>query len=355
MRTLVVAALLLGPSIASAEPNEPSFELLDRGDAVEVIAHNVKATHTIVNPIRSRLEVAIAGRPTIKRELPTDATVKLIEVADEDSTKVLSVKLGFERADVKTLARFAQAIQVGDDLHLLFPRKVPAEGELAKLPEPTIPAQIAAIAPPVVTAKPTQAPQTVAKPADTDEPKPIAAAATDSKPPAPAPTLGAPEQSDAWSKVTTYGAMGLAAAGVGVWLMRRKKAQPSATQTIELIAQRSLGAKAKMMWLAAGDRELIVSVTPQHVRMLGSWPRSGQVPAQLPAMLPRAHTQEIPTAQATIATPRTTTLNRSPAVNGILRLRAQTAQPINEDVATDDVDADALWAREMLAAAGGKR
>jgi len=271
---------------------------------------------------------------------------------------VLSVKLGFERADVKTLARFAQAIQVGDDLHLLFPRKVPAEGELAKLPEPTIPAQIAAIAPPVVIAKPTQALQPVAKPAETDEPKPIAAAATDTKAQtsSPAPTLGAPEQNDAWSKVTTYGAIGLAAAGVGVWLMRRKKAQPSATQTIELIAQRSLGAKAKMMWLAAGDRELIVSVTPQHVRMLGSWPRgSSQVSAQLPAMMPRAHTQEIPTAQATIATPRTTTLNRSPAVNGILRLRAQTVQPINEDVATDDVDADELWAREMLAAAGGKR
>ncbi len=353
MRTLIVAAMLLGPSVASAEPNEPSFELRDRGDAVEVIAHNVKATHTIVNPIRSRLEVAIAGRPTIKRELPTDATVKVIEFADEDSTKVLSVKLGFERADVKALARFAQAVQVGDDLHLLFPRKVPAEGELAKLPEPTLPAQIAAIVPPKAIAPepPTAKP---AEPETEIERKPIAAAATENKPqtPPPAATLGAPEQGDAWSKVTTYGAIGLAAAGIGVWLMRRKKAQPSAMQTIELIAQRSLGAKAKMMWLAAGDRELIVSVTPQHVRMLGSWPRGS---TQAPAMMPRPQAQEIPTAQATIATPRTTTLNRSPAVNGILRLRAQTVQPINEDVATDDVDADALWAREILAAAGGKR
>ena len=349
MRALVVAAVVLAPALAAAEPNEPSFELRDRGDAVEVIAHNVKATHTIVNPIRSRLEVPIAGRPSIKRELPTDATVKVIELADEDSTKVLSVKLGFERADVKALARFAQAVQVGDDLHLLFPRKVPAEGELAKLPEPTLPAKIAAIAPPVVNAEPPVSnDKPAAKPIE-PEPKPIVA--TDTKP-APAATLGAPEQSDAWSKVTTYGAIGLAAAGVGVWLMRRKKAQPSAVQSIELIAQRSLGPKAKMMWLAAGERELIVSVTPQHVRMLGSWPRGS---SQVPTMMARQHTQEIPTAHATIATPRTTTQNRSPAVNGILRLRAQTVQPINEDVATDDVDADALWAREILAAAGGKR
>ncbi len=350
MRALAVAAVLLAPSLAIAEPDVPSFELRDRGDAVEVIAHNVKATHTIVYPIRSRLEVAIAGRPSIKRALPADATVKEIEIADEDSTKVLSVKLGFEHAGVKVLARFAQAIQVGDDLHLLFPRKVPAEGELAKLPEPTLPA---AIAPPKVVAPEPPAAKPAPRPSETEH-EPLAAVATEHKAQtaSPAPTLGAPDQSDAWSKITTYGALGLAAAGCGVWLMRRKKAQPSAMQTIELIAQRSLGAKAKMMWLAAGDRELIVSVTPQHVRMLGSWPRGS---SQAPAMMPRAQAQDIPTAQATIATARTTTLNRSPAVNGILRLRAQTVQPVNEDVATDDVDADALWAREILAAAGGKR
>jgi len=59
----------------------------------------------------------------------------------------------------------------------------------------------------------------------------------------------------------------------------------------------------------------------------------------------------------------------SPAVSGILRLRGRTGQmpaqlpvmtsvptpAISEDVATGDVEADELWAREILAATGGRR
>jgi hypothetical protein len=109
-------------SAARAEPAPiapgPRFELVDRGDAVEVIAHHITAARTAVLPVRSRLEVPITAAPQIKRVAPVDATVKLIELDREDATPVLSVKLGFERGDVKALSRFAQAIQVGDDLHL---------------------------------------------------------------------------------------------------------------------------------------------------------------------------------------------------------------------------------------------
>jgi hypothetical protein len=46
----------------------------------------------------------------------------------------------------------------------------------------------------------------------------------------------------------------------------------------------------------------------------------------------------------------------SSAVSGILKLRARTNVPmVNEDVATDDVDADAVWAREILLATGARR
>jgi hypothetical protein len=45
----------------------------------------------------------------------------------------------------------------------------------------------------------------------------------------------------------------------------------------------------------------------------------------------------------------------SPAVSGILRLRARTGQmPISEAVATGEVEADELWAKEILAATGGR-
>jgi len=113
-----------------------------------------------------------------------------------------------------------------------------------------------------------------------------------------------------------------------------------------VIAQRSLGAKAKVVWLSAGGRDMVVAITPQNVRMLSQWEK--QEP------LPRAQTVP-PADQAP-----------SEAVAGILRLRAKTNVPyprarthapadINEDVATGDDEADAAWAREILAATGGRR
>ena len=57
----------------------------------------------------------------------------------------------------------------------------------------------------------------------------------------------------------------------------------------------------------------------------------------------------------------------APSVAGILKLRAATSGPlnaaphrrrrlpVNEEVATDDVDADLEWAKEILAATGGRR
>jgi flagellar biogenesis protein FliO len=82
----------------------------------------------------------------------------------------------------------------------------------------------------------------------------------------------APEPDDAWSKISMYGALGLAAIGAGIWLIRRRKGgNVPAHSSIEVIAQRSLGGKARIVWLSAGQREMIVSVTAQQVRMLGQW------------------------------------------------------------------------------------
>ncbi|HEY0191193.1 MAG TPA: hypothetical protein VGC42_08745, partial [Kofleriaceae bacterium] len=122
----------------------PSFELIDRGDTVEVIAHNIKASRTAVLPLRSRLQIPIAGAPVAKRVTPADRTVKLVELDSEDATRVLSVKLGFEYPETKLVSRYAQAIQIGDDLHVLVPRAVPVDGVAPKLPEPTLSASAAA-------------------------------------------------------------------------------------------------------------------------------------------------------------------------------------------------------------------
>jgi len=367
-RVLVLAALL-APAIAHAGPTVPAtFEVIDRGDAVEVVAHNVKATHTAINPVRSRLEVSVASIPYTAAIAPKDVTVREVEFENQS----LSVKLNYERNDVKTLAKYAQAIQVGDDLHLLVPRKVPAEGQTVKLPEPTLPPAIAAklaeaqqaatkaestpAAKPAIakTETPSVEPTADAKPEIKSEIKPEAKVEPKPEPKAKKaiPTVS---DDDATSKLSMYIAAGLGAIGLGVWLLKRKKGVTATPSTIDVIAQRSLGGKAKVMWIAAGSREMIVAVTPQSVRMLAQWKRAINGGEEIAMPLPAAQQMER-TDSGRLASvgpfPRAAT---SPAVSGLIRLRAQTQNIVNQDVATDDVEADSQWAKDLLAATGGRR
>ncbi|TMQ12026.1 MAG: flagellar biosynthetic protein FliO [Deltaproteobacteria bacterium] len=480
--TAAVASSSVPPATPSTSPRAPiaaidpapRFELIDRGDAVEVIAHHIRAARTAVLPVRSRLEVPLAGAPQARRITPADPTVKLIELGD-DAIRTLSVKLAFERADVKALSRFAQAIQVGDDLHLLVPRKLPDGGVAPRLPEPTMPApgartdRPAAAAhvepaaartdaaathaarvepagppaappmpptapvlgpradprgdpPPAAAAAPTAptaptAPSTPARPeaaaARHDAPSTAAARtrsaadALSAPPPGPPSASVAPPRSldqtlaadrdDAWSRISMYGALGLAAAGAGVWLLRRRRGRPGLAASIEIIAQRSLGGKARIVWLSAGTREMIVSVTAQQVRMLGQWrksdvelppayardePRDRSGAATGPATgfaAPRAPTGQFaaprsPTGQFTVPAAAALDNAVSPAVSGLLRLRGRTGQIPAVDPTAEprpagrsrarlstmdsdlpaDVEPDSLWAKEILAATIGR-
>jgi flagellar biogenesis protein FliO len=392
------------PIAAPAAPTAirpPSFELLDRGDAVEVIVRNAKAARTAIIPVRSRLQVQLAGAPTARRVVPGDPTVKLIELDTQDATRMLSVKLGFAPADVKALARFAQAIQVGDDLHLLVPRTLPAEGAAPRLPDPTLSPELAAavaridptrpiLGPQLEPARTREAPDRAATTADAlapQPPRPVPAA--DARPaPKADPAIGAtgptgiataaapatPERAgngkplarslaadadDSWANISMYAALGLAVVAVGIWLMRRRRGNTSTPATIEVIAQRSLGGKARIVWLSAGPREMLVSVTPQQVRMLGQW-RKAEVATALPGAY--THNEVRPTREPTderSAGPDARASDRplSPAVTGILRLRGRTGQmaAVTDEAAAGDVVADELWAKEILAATGARR
>ena len=153
-----------------------------------------------------------------------------------------------------------------------------------------------------------------------------------------------------------YAALGMAAAGFGIWWMRRRKGPFAPPASIEIIAQRSLGGKARIVWLSAGQHEMIVSVTSQQVRMLSQW-RKPDAPA-LPyatsfadelrsTALPRTVTSPIPTMAPDKPV--------SPAVSGLLRLR-RTSQmaAVAVEPPDDDPPADDVWAREILAATGSR-
>ncbi len=371
---LAIITLIALPTVVLADP-APGFEVIDRGTAVEVIAHNVTAAKTAVIPIRSRLEVPLVGHPRADKALPTDPTVKLVEF-DGNEQRVLSVKLGFERTEVRALAKYAQAIQVGSDVHIMFPRIVPADGAAIVLPEPTLPADLAAklaakapvpvaavtapVPPPMTPETKVSAPP--AAPATAVEPKPettpVAATTAPLVPQTNAkPAAAAPAKEDAWQKLSMYGAIGLAAIGCGVWLLRRRKAQQGVVSSIDVIAQKSLGGKAKVVWFTAGGREMVVAVTPQSVRMLGQW-KKGTGSADTAALSP------LPSAQTYADGSRETRAEKggsSPAVGGILKLRERRSMHhipvpmVSDEIATDDIEADTLWAKEILAATGARR
>ncbi|MEJ7600378.1 MAG: flagellar biosynthetic protein FliO [Kofleriaceae bacterium] len=373
----LVLCLLTIPSIALAAPR---FETVDRGDAIEVIARNVTAATTAVIPKRSRLEIELAGSPIIAPLVPTDKGVKVVELEGR-MPRMLSVKVPLEREGVKRLARHARVFQIGSDVHILFPRDRRRDGATVRLPEPTLSA-VAAIAPvtpigPEKPATPKSEPKLEAKPEAKIDPKTEASASPVTPADAPAkaePAAGAPKQAflkapEPSSNVTTYALLGLSAICVGAWFLKRKRAALAPVSSIEVIAQRSLGAKAKIVWLTAGGREMVVAVTPQSVRMLGQWKKAPEQELQAP--LPEAHAliePRYPRASTNAPYGRAQTQShatqnaigpQSASVAGIMRLRAKTVAPpieqLDEDIATGDLDADALWAKEILAATGARR
>lgn len=384
--SLVVLCASLGATLSTANADSTArFEVVDRGDAVEVIAHDVKAAKTTIAPIRSRLEVPIVGANIIPKLVPaSDKTIKVVEL-DGTSQQVLSVKLGFERPDVQKLAKVAQAVQVGNDLHIIVPRAVPAAGATVTLPEPTlspeIEAKAAAIAPvidvappaPVVTEEPKVAPEP-AQPAEVPATGPLirktepAPATTDAKADAKKSEAAFKAPQDSFKNFPMLLACVLALVGSIVWVRRRKNGATAAkpATTIEIIAQKSLGRQARIVWFTAGSREMIVSVTAQQVRMLGQWKKSesamrspvrAEGSGPQPVFSDRARRISQPLIPEATAMP--TLAEKSSAVSGLLKLRAKSAVmqavQLPDDVATDDVEADAVWAREILAATGARR
>jgi flagellar biogenesis protein FliO len=334
--------------------------------------------------VRSRIEIPVSGQPVASRAMMVDGTVMLVEF-DGISNRVLSVKTKLDRPEVKALAGLAKANQVGTDLHLTFPRhavttatvaptKIETKPEPTKLePKPEIkpepkaepkaePAEIKAETKPEIKTEPkleTKTPTPTLTPAPTPTPKdnrPVPVEAKDSM--ATSPGLYA------------FGALvTLLACG---YVLKKKKKDAGATATIDVIAQRTLGNKSKVMWLSAGGREMLVAVTQQKVQMLGQWPKgTSELPRATSLESPRTSRRSITNFQQELAA-ETAASEPAPipssAVSGILKLRARTSGPlngragtvpplyqVNEEVATDDEDADIEWAKEILTATGGRR
>ncbi|MEZ4365284.1 MAG: flagellar biosynthetic protein FliO [Kofleriaceae bacterium] len=365
---LVVAATA---SVAAAAPR---LEVIDRGAAVEVIAHGVTARDATITPRRQRLEVSLAEPARKTRLLASgDATLVAVEIV-AGSPRRLSVKLHLDSARTRAHAARSRVAQLGDDLHLMIPRATgadaDADADASALPawttatiepdaepaadaEPAVDAGADAPTPTAAdVATPELAAATVAGGTGADAPDPVAAAAH-ADAPAPTPTpIGALASDPGGLPIQAVAMIGLVGVAAIAWLIRRRRRHPPVGAAIEVIAQRVLG-KVQIVWLAAGEREMVVGVAAQQVRILSQWRRPATGGATTTAPSPFAALLGAATAAPAAPPPPAP----SPAVNGILRLRArgssaQVAPPSTDAIGPDDEGEadDAIWARELLAA-----
>lgn len=370
--TVLTMVAVLGGQVASAAA-DGRFEIIDRGTEVEVIAHGaVAAQGAKVAVVRERLELPLVPSAASAKQLSDDATVRLLEVRGS-SPRVLSLKLRGEHDDVVKLAPGASFVQVGDAIHFTIKRT--PQPKVAPVPVPVpVPDQI--------ETQPTAAPA-----AALAVPGPVATTPAPETRPAPTPTtIGATSTKRATSTRWWMILGGLILVGGGATaLIRKKRNAPAVINQIEIIASRSLGGKSRIVWLAAGDREIVIAVSPQQIRPIGQWRRSA--PATLGRGFDRAlddaerDLTELPSLGRSTSTSTSTEMpalgiaressseiprlpgvrradTSSPAISGLLRLRERGKVPtvtVNEDVATDDPEADAQWARDLIAAAGGRR
>jgi len=377
MRSLLALAFVALPTLAHADA-PVSFEVADHGDSVEVIAHNIEMKAAPISSVRSRIEIPIIGQPVASRAMMADGTVLLVEL-DGTGNRVLSVKTKLDRPEVKLLAGMAKASQIGSDLHLTFPRHAETiaaaktEAKIETKPEPKIEIKNEIKAEPKIETKPEPKieikneikaePKIETKPEPKIAAKPIAAP-VDNRP------IPAMEKDSMATSPGLYAFGALVTLLACGYILKKKKKEASTAATIDVVAQRTLGNKSKVMWLSAGGREMIVAVTQQKVQMLGQWPKgTSELPRATSLEAPRTSRRSITNFQheldAEQAAPART---ESSTVTGILKLRARTSGPIqgragtvpslyqvNEDVATDDDDLDAEWAKEILTASGGRR
>lgn len=368
MRSLLALVLVAVPTVAFAETPAVSFEIADHGDSVEVIAHNVEMKDASLSAVRSRIEIPVSGQPVASRARMTDGTVMLVEF-DGISNRVLSVKTKLEHPEVKALAGLAKATQVGTDLHLTFPRHAVTTATTPAKVEPKVETKPEIKVEPKLETK-TQTPTPTLTPAPTPKAETLAPVA---KPPVDNRPVPAMEKDSIATSPGLYAFGALVTLLACGYVLKKKKKDTAATSTIDVVAQRTLGNKAKVMWLSAGGREMLVAVTQQKVQMLGQWAKgTGDLPRATSLEQPRASRRSITSFQQELAAEAETQAapvrTESSSVSGILKLRARTSGPlngragtvpplyqVNEEVATDDEDADLEWAKEILTATGGRR
>jgi flagellar biogenesis protein FliO len=386
---LLAAALL--PASAHGGPSVP-VSVEDRGGEVAVLLTGARTSAARPQNRGDRLELPLDEAPPAVELKLEDATVRKVELRSSPPSLRIQLRHGSE--STRLAADMAVLRQYGGVLEIVLPREprqaaaaratagqpiaaASTQGatQAATAPSTSAPATqpaSSAIAParPIASVQPI-APVHPASSSASANPAPVAPVPSAVAPDAAAAAVpGAPSQAlpvarpeldgtgarASGSPVgTTLGFAALAALGAVGWLWhRRKRTGRALSSPLEILAQVSVGPRARVVWLSAGRREMLISVSEKDVRVLGQWvsDRNGEPAA---AFSPPPPSVDEPVERRRMARP-SSRLRTNPSLSGLLRLRDQHAadvEPPNGDNGAADGDAnepDAEWARQLVAA-----
>jgi Flagellar biosynthesis protein, FliO len=358
--TLLPALASLAPALAVAGPALP-ISVEDRGEKVAIFLAGARTTAERPQARSDRLELTLEQAPPVIEIRLADPTVRKVELRAEPPSVRLTLRHGTE--STRLSAEMAELRQTEDGLSIVFPRD--PRGALARraaeAPAPAAasgaPAAPAAGASRVDAAGSAAAPAPPFAPASASADKSAPGEAAALAPAVPALDKSAPldraadDSGSPLGATLTFGALSGLAAVAWLWL-RRKRGARSLTNPLEILAQVSVGPRARVVWISAGRREMLISVSEKDVRVLGQWladgARAGEAAGPAPAEeIGEPRLGRLPSAR----------LRTNPSLSGLLRLRDQHASIENGETTGGASNADGEgeepdteWARQLVAA-----
>ena len=292
MRALVVAfALAAAPAFAAGEEQAIPITVTPSPESVTVTVVGVIPEGKI-NASGDLLQLSLAGAPPPVALDVKDDTLRRIEIVDGK----ISLQLRHGRDTTLKIAAGSKLASSTGGFTIAFPRK-------------NHPAVAAATAPPALVAEPTPPPAPAAAAVTTTPPPVVAAPPIAAAPPAtatPNTMPGIPGSATSPFGFAVAGILGIAA--LGAYLFAKRKKGDVTKSALKVVATTPMGARSRLVLVAAGERELLLAVDPKGVTLIEKW-RSE----------PAENEDEADFAAA--AEPKFALKPASPAVSGLLKLR----------------------------------
>jgi flagellar biogenesis protein FliO len=294
---LALVAFALAPGLAHAEGTRP-FVVTPMTDHIEITVPGATAVAPQANAhfdfIEVELSAPVAVIPVV--DSSDDATFKRVQMSDGGTPRV-RIQLHHSAGTTAKIAAVTRVVVAEDGLHISFPRKesLPAWAPVAHAG--AVMEGPAAPAPPKAAAAPAAAAAAAAAPAAAAAAAAAAAPATAADPLAAPPAaataspLALPASPQSGPPITSIlFVLGICGAG-GLLVLWARKRRPHAApeEAIRVLASRSLGGKSRVVLLAAGDREMLLSVSDRGTaKLIGRWRRGDSAVAATQAASLRA-------------------------------------------------------------------